>query len=177
MAGDKKVDAGITAAGAIIGGGLGAYLGYKSGVNDYNSKTGKPKSVTPKVTSNDIKSSIIYKLFPTIDTSSISIYIDPDKLKNFKTSGLKDKNFLMKCIEKVIWEYEKGVSDITGVSEKDIKGNIDVFSLEEILNNETIILNTHPKDNSSLSKKLPTFFWDIIINLRTGECDVDCAGD
>ena len=133
-------------------------------IKKFNPKAGKVKLVEkqekPKVSSNEIKASIIYKLFPTIDiSSSYTDFIDPDKLKNFKTSGLKDKNFLMKCIEDIIWKYEKGVSHITGVSEKDIKGNIYVYSLDSIINDETIILNTGPRNNSTLSKKMtPGFF-------------------
>lgn len=149
-------------------------------IKKFNPKTGKVKPVEkqekPKVSSDEVKASIIYKLFPTIDISHTD-FIDPDKLKSFKTSGLKDKNFLMKCIEKIVWLYEKESSDITGISEKDIKGNIYVYSLDSILNNETVILNTGPKNNSALSKKMPDFFWDIEINLRTGEGDVWAAGD
>ncbi len=149
-------------------------------IKKFNPKAGKVKPVEkqekPKVSSEEIKSSIIYKLFPTIDPSE-SDYVDSDKLRSFKTSGLKDKNFLMKCIEKIVWLYEKESSDITGISEKDIKGNIYVYSLDSILNNETVILNTGPKNNSALSKKMPDFFWDIEINLRTGEGDVWAAGD
>jgi hypothetical protein len=152
-------------------------------IKKYNPKAGKTgqtkeqkTSKSVPATSEEIKSSIIYKLFPTIDPSE-SDYVDSDKLKSFKTSGLKDKSFLMKCIEKIVWLYEKESSDITGLSEKDIKGNIYVYSLDSILNNETVILNTGPKNNSALSKKMPDFFWDIEINLRTGEGDVWAAGD
>lgn len=149
-------------------------------IQKYNPKAGKIKPVKeqekPKVSSDEIKASIIYKLFPTIDTSHTD-FIDPDKLKNFKTSGLKDKNSLMKCIEKIIWLYEEESSDITGLSEKDIKGNIRVDLLDEIVDNETVILDTSPKPNSPLNKKLPSFFWNLEINLRTGEGDVWTAGD
>jgi hypothetical protein len=116
-----------------------------------------------EVTSNEVKTSIIYKLFPTIDTSYTD-FIDSDKLKNFKTFGLKDKKSLMKCIEDIIWKYEKGVSNYTGVSEKDIKGNIYVYSLDSIIDDETVILNTGPRNNSTLSDKMTSsFFWDIRI--------------
>jgi len=84
----------------------------------------------------------------------------------------------MKCIEKIIWLYEEESSDITGLSEKDIKGNIYVYLLDSILDNETIILSTGPKSNSIITKKISdSFFWDIMINLRTGECEVWVAGD
>lgn len=83
----------------------------------------------------------------------------------------------MKCIEKIIWLYEEESSDITGLSEKDIKGNIRVDLLDEIVDNETVILDTSPKPNSPLNKKLPSFFWNLEINLRTGEGDVWTAGD
>ena len=146
----------------------------------FNPKAGKVKPVKkqekPKVSSDEIKASIIYKLFPTIDTSHTD-FIDPNKLKSFKISGLKDKNSLMKCIEKIIWLYEEESSDITGLSEKDIKGNIRVDLLDDIVNNETVILDTSPKPNSPLNKKLPSFFWNLKINLRTGEGDVWTAGD
>ena len=149
-------------------------------IKKFNHKAGKVKPVKkqeePKVSSDEIKASIIYKLFPTIDTSYTD-FIDPDKLKSFKTSGLKDKNSLMKCIEKIIWLYEEESSDITGLSEKDIKGNIKVDLLDDIIDNETVILDTSPKPNSSLNKKLPSFFWNLEINLRTGEGDVWTAGD
>jgi hypothetical protein len=76
-------------------------------IKKINPKAGKTKPVKkqekPKVSSDEVKASIIYKLFPTIDTSYTD-FIDPDKLKNFKTSGLKDKNFLSNYSEFVSFD-------------------------------------------------------------------------
>ena len=129
-----------------------------------------------EATSDEIKESIIYKLFPTIDPEETE-YVDSEKLKKFKSFGLKDRKSLINSIENSIWEYEKDVSNITGVTEKDIKGNIDIVAIYEIIDNETVVLSTEVKKGSSLSKKLPEFYWDVEINLRTGVSDVASAGD
>ena len=129
-----------------------------------------------EATSDEIKESIIYKLFPTIDLEETE-YVDSEKLKKFRSFGLKDRKSLINSIENSIWEYEKEDSNITGVTEKDIKGNIDIFSIYEIIDNETVVLSTEVKKGSSLSKKLPDFYWDVEINLRTGISDVTGAGD
>ena len=128
-------------------------------------------------TSDEIKESIIYKLFPTIDPE-VTDYVDSEKLKKFKSFGLKDRKSLINSIENSIWKYEKKkASNSTGVTEKDIKGNIDIFAIYKIIDNETIVLSTEAKKGSSLDKKLPDFYWDVEINLRTGISDVAGAGD
>lgn len=161
--------------------GLGGLLNKLNNklISRYNPNASKSSPIqkeTREATSDEIKKSIVYKLFPTIDPE-VTDFIDSEKLKNLKTSGLKDKKFLVSSIENSIWEYEKGVSNMTGVTEKDIKGNIDIFAIYEITDSETIILSTNAKKGSSLSRKLPDFYWDVEINLRTGISDVAGAGD
>jgi hypothetical protein len=79
-------------------------------IKKYNPKAGKTgqtkeqkTSKSVPATSEEIKSSIIYKLFPTIDPSE-SDYVDSDKLKSFKTSGLKDKS--------LVWELYEGSTKV-----------------------------------------------------------------
>lgn len=120
----------------------------------------------------EVKKSIIYKLFPTIT----QVYDDVtlEDLNEFGKSGFRSRATLMDDIENIIWKYE---DDIEGLTRRDFKGALDVYELSEIFDNETICLTVQAKKGTGLYKKLPLFFWEVDINLRTGEGEVSLAGD
>ena len=120
----------------------------------------------------EVKKSIIYKLFPTI--TQVDDDVTLEDLNEFSKSGFRSRATLMDDIENIIWKYE---DDIEGLTRRDFKGALDVYELSEIFDNETICLTVQAKKGTGLYKKLPLFFWEVDINLRTGEGEVSLAGD
>lgn len=120
----------------------------------------------------EVKKSIIYKLFPTI--TQVDDDVTLEDLNEFSKSGFRSRVTLMDDIENIIWIYE---DDIEGLTRRDFKGALDVYELSEIFDNETICLTVQAKKGTGLYKKLPSFFWEVDINLRTGEGEVSFAGD
>lgn len=120
----------------------------------------------------EVKKSIIYKLFPTI--TQVDDDVTLEDLNEFGKSGFRSRATLMDDIENIIWKYE---DDIEGLTRRDFKGALDVYELSEIFDNETICLTVQAKKGTGLYKKLPLFFWEVDINLRTGEGEVSLAGD
>lgn len=120
----------------------------------------------------EVKKSIIYKLFPTI--TQVDDDVTLEDLNEFSKSGFRSRVTLMDDIENIIWTYE---DDIEGLTRRDFKGALDVYELSEIFDNETICLTVQAKKGTGLYKKLPSFFWEVDINLRTGEGEVSFAGD
>lgn len=120
----------------------------------------------------EVKKSIIYKLFPTI--TQVDDDVTLEDLNEFSKSGFRSRATLMDDIENIIWNYE---DDIEGLTRRDFKGALDVYELSEIFDNETICLTVQAKKGTGLYKKLPLFFWEVDINLRTGEGEVSLAGD
>lgn len=120
----------------------------------------------------EVKKSIIYKLFPTI--TQVNNDVTLEDLNEFSKSGFRSRATLMDDIENIIWTYE---DDIEGLTRRDFKGALDVYKLSEIFDNETICLTIQAKKGTGLYKKLPSFFWEVDINLRTGEGEVSFAGD
>ena len=120
----------------------------------------------------EVKKSIIYKLFPTI--TQVDDDVTLEDLNEFSKSGFRSRATLMDDIENIIWKYE---DDIEGLTRRDFKGALDVYELSEIFDNETICLTVQAKKGTGLYKKLPLFFWEVNINLRTGEGEVSLAGD
>ena len=120
----------------------------------------------------EVKKSIIYKLFPTI--TQVDDDVTLEDLNEFSRSGFRSRATLMDDIENIIWKYE---DDIEGLTRRDFKGALDVYELSEIFDNETICLTVQAKKGTGLYKKLPLFFWEVDINLRTGEGEVSLAGD
>jgi hypothetical protein len=120
----------------------------------------------------EVKKSIIYKLFPTI--TQVDDDVTLEDLNEFSKSGFRSRATLMDDIENIIWTYE---DDIEGLTRRDFKGALDVYELSEIFDNETICLTVQAKKGTGLYKRLPSFFWEVDINLRTGEGEVSFAGD
>ena len=123
-------------------------------------------------TSDDIKNSIVYKLFPEIDTE----YTDGlrlSDLKRLKSSGILSRNILLSNIKKVITRDIKEMN--LGLNEKDI--DIRVGLLSGIEDEETIILSVESKKGSRLRKEYPDFCWDVRINLKTGKSEIDSFFD
>ena len=120
----------------------------------------------------EVKKSIIYKLFPTI--TQVDDDVTLEDLNEFSKSGFRSRATLMDDIENIIWKYK---DDIEGLTRRDFKGALDVYELSEIFDNETICLTVQAKKGTGLYKKLPLFFWEVDINLRTGEGEVSLAGD
>lgn len=120
----------------------------------------------------EVKKSIIYKLFPTI--TQVDDDVTLEDLNEFSKSGFRSRATLMDDIENIIWKYE---DDIEGLTRRDFKGALDVYELSGIFDKETICLTVQAKKGTGLYKKLPLFFWEVDINLRTGEGEVSLAGD
>lgn len=120
----------------------------------------------------EVKKSIIYKLFPTI--TQVDDNVTLEDLNEFSKSGFRSRVTLMDDIENIIWTYE---DDFEGLTRRDFKGALDVYKLSGIFDNETICLTVQAKKGTGLYKKLPSFFWEVDINLRTGEGEVSFAGD
>jgi hypothetical protein len=121
---------------------------------------------------DEVKKSVLYKLFPTI--IDVNPGITTEELESINRYGVKSRVSLMSDLENIIWLYE---DENPNISRKDVKGALDIYELVEIVDNETVLLTIQPKKGTELYKKLPSFFWEVEINLRTGEGEVTFAGD